>query len=83
MEVFEGGIIMKKSIRVRCVEEFELWGNCKTKLLAEVEKKEYEAQLYEETEEYFAKDLKGREFLVGEINSNGKLVIGQDFELIK
>jgi len=74
---------MKNSIRVKCVEEFELWGEGKTKLLAEVEEKEYIAQLYEETEEYFAKDSKGREFLVGEINIDRKLVLKQGFELIK
>ena len=74
---------MEKIIKVKCSDEFELWGEGKTKLLAEVEKKEYEAQLYEETEEYFTKDLKGREFLVGEINNDGKLVLGQDFKLIK
>jgi hypothetical protein len=74
---------LENSIRVRCVEEFELWGEGKTKLLAEVEKKEYDAQLYIETEEYFAKDSKGREFFVGEINNDGKLVLGQDFKLIE
>jgi len=74
---------MKNSIKVKCKDEFELWGNGKTKLLAEVKEGEYEAQLYEETEEYFAKDSEGREFLVGEIDNNNKLVLGKDFELIK
>ena len=74
---------MKNTIRVKCIEGFTLHNYNFTKLLAEVEKKEYDAQLYIETEEYFAKDLKGREFLVGEINIDRKLVLGQDFKLIK
>jgi hypothetical protein len=74
---------MKNIIRVKCLESFTLWGNHKTELLAEVEEKEYDAQLFEETEEYFAKDSDGREFLVGEINIDRKLILQDGFELIK
>ena len=74
--------IMKNNIKVKCILEFQLWGEGKTKLMADVKEKEYEAVLFKETEEYFAKDSEGREFLVGELNSVGKLILEQDFQLV-
>jgi hypothetical protein len=74
---------MKNSIKVKCIEKFTLHNSDFTKLLADVEIGEYTAELYENTEEYFAKDSEGREFLVGEINIDEKLVLEQNFELIE
>lgn len=63
-----------KKITVRCIRGFRTYGN--GKVIADVEKNEiYEAKLYEPTEEYFAKDSKGREFLVGEISFDKRNVI--------
>lgn len=74
----------KNSIKVKCTEGFEAFQNNKEKTLLAVvkENQEYEATLYKLTEEYFAKDSEGREFLVGEIDMDGNLVLEQDFELV-
>lgn len=73
---------MKNKIIVKSLESFILTNNGKTNLIAEVEERNYEAVLFKETEEYFAKDSKGREFLVGEINNNGDLVLLDAFEVV-
>lgn len=73
---------MKASIKVICTEGFEIFNNDKgLTLSAIVEEKEYDAILYEPTEEYFAKDSEDREFLVGEINFDGKLILVEYFKL--
>lgn len=72
---------MKKIINVECMDEFTLMNHDETDVLAEVEKGEYVAELYGETEEYFAKDSKGRDFLVGEINADERLILEEGFKL--
>lgn len=74
---------MKNSIKVKCVEEFTLHNHDFTKVLADVTVGEYVAELYKDTEEYFAKDGKDRELFVGEINFDGDLILQDGFELIK
>lgn len=75
---------MKNNIKVKCIKGFEQFRNNKEKtLLSQVEEgKVYEATLYELTDEYFAKDSEDREFLVGEMNIDGSLVLQPEFELI-
>lgn len=66
-------MILEK-ITVRCIRGFRTYRS--GKVTADVEKDEiYEAKLYEPTEEYFAKDSRGREFLVGEISFDKRTVI--------
>jgi hypothetical protein len=74
---------MKNNIKVKCIKGFKQFRNNKEKtLLSQVEEgKVYEATLYELTDEYFAKDSEGREFLVGEMNDDN-LVLQPEFELI-
>lgn len=71
-----------KKITVRCIRGFRIYRS--GKVTADVEKDEiYEAKLYEPTEEYFAKDSKGREFLVGEISFDKRTVIlEEEFEFL-
>jgi hypothetical protein len=75
---------MKNNIKVKCIKGFKQFRNNKEKtLLSQVEEgKVYEATLYELTDEYFAKDSEGREFLVGEMNIDDNLVLQPEFELI-
>lgn len=78
---------MNKKIKVKCNEAFTIFNNDSDiqegrTISAVVEEKEYTATLYELTQEYFAKDDKGREFLVGEINIDEKLILEEEFELI-
>lgn len=75
-----------KIIRVRCIQSFVEKNIEQTEVLAEVfEGNEYEAELYKETNEYFAKDYEGREFLVGELDCLGSqgIKLGNEFELIE
>jgi hypothetical protein len=74
---------MKNSIKVKCIEGGTIFSNDKGKAVIAVidEGKKYEASLYKPTEEYFSKDSEGREFLVGEVNIDGKLVLEQNFKL--
>ena len=81
---------IKKSIKVKCTDGFRLHtNNGKATLLAEVEEdREYIAYLHEETQEYFANDQEGREFLVGEIRWNkelkrNELVLIEELELVE
>lgn len=74
---------MKNSIKVKCIEGFKLYTNGGKKLLADVEIGEYIANLFKRTGEYFAKDFEEREFLVGEIDINGEIVLKEGFEFIK
>ena len=81
---------IKKTIKVKCTDGFRQYTNDgKLTLLAEVEEdKEYVAHLHEETQEYFAHDQEGREFLVGEIRWNkelkrNKLVLIEELELVE
>jgi hypothetical protein len=70
-----------KQIKVRCIESVQhFFGRI---LLCDVkEGDELTADLYEETEEYFATDSQGRELYVGCLDMDGKLVL-QDFELVE
>lgn len=72
-----------KRIRVKCVEGFRLYDNKGERIIANVDAGQYIAKLFKETEEYFAKDSEGREFLVGQININGNLELEEGFELLK
>jgi len=72
---------MEKVIKVECTEGFTLTNNVE-EVLAEVDEGKYTAILYEETEEYFSKDAKGREIFVGEIDNDGKLVLQYGFKLV-
>lgn len=74
-------MILEK-ITVRCKRGFRTYRS--GKVTADVEKDEiYEAKLYEPTEEYFAKDSKGREFLVGEISFDERnLILEEEFEFL-
>ncbi|MNC74464.1 hypothetical protein D3C75_1258250 [compost metagenome] len=70
-----------KQIKVRCTDPFQAFSG--TNLLYEVkEGDELTADLYEETEEYFATDSQGREVYVGCLDMDGNLVL-QDFELVE
>ncbi|EOU1877951.1 hypothetical protein F6J56_05775 [Clostridium perfringens] len=74
-------MILEK-ITVRCKRGFRTYRS--GKVTADVEKDEiYEAKLYEPTEEYFAKDSKGREFLVGEISFDERnVILEEEFEFL-
>ena len=81
---------IKKTIKVKCTDGFRQYTNDgKATLLAEVEEdKEYVAYLHEETQEYFAHDQEGREFLAGEIRWNkeskrDELVLIEGLELVE
>lgn len=81
---------IKKTIKVKCTDGFRQYTNDgKVTLLAEVEEdKEYVAHLHEETQEYFANDQEGREFLAGEIIWNkelkrDELVLIEGLELVE
>jgi hypothetical protein len=83
--------MIKRKIKVRCIQEFTEYNTKQIEgfeVLAEVfEGNEYEAELYKKTNEYFARDHKDREFLVGELKMNSlgesKIKLGKEFELIK
>ncbi|MCX0386694.1 hypothetical protein LI053_14725 [Clostridium perfringens] len=75
---------MQKAIKVRCLESFSEVSLRTKKLLANVKEGVYEAELYEETGEYFAKDHKGREFLVGELGDDEREIeLDENFELVE
>ena len=81
----------RKNIKVKCKEEHSICEvhNGKLKEIVFVDEgEEYVAVLNEETEEYFASDLEGREFMVGEIRFDkelkiDKLVLSEEFELVE
>ncbi|WP_231159274.1 DUF7448 domain-containing protein [Clostridium botulinum] len=74
---------LPKSIRVKCLEEFKLYNNKDKNLIADVKVGEYTANLLEETEEYFAKDCEGREFLVGEIDYyDNAIILEEGFKVV-
>lgn len=78
----EGRIPQK--IRVRAIEEFDLYRNNNKTVLAEIQKnEEFIADLYQMTDEYFARDSQERRFLVGEINNDGDLVLIDYFKLVR
>jgi len=75
---------MEKSIKIKSAEQFTIFNNDEGKTVsAVVEEKEYIAKLYKPTQEYFAKDKENREFLVGEIDIDGNLILETGFQLIK
>ena len=73
-------MINQNKIIVKCIEEFKIF-NSSNNLLADVEVREYEAIL-KESYEYFAKDSEGRDFLVGELDSLGNVVLEDEFILL-
>lgn len=75
---------MGNIINVRSSEGYIIYNNDDRRTVSAIveENKVYEAKLYKLTEEYFAYDSEDREFLVGEIDINGKLVLRENFELI-
>ncbi|MCD3321141.1 hypothetical protein G8V07_12560 [Clostridium botulinum D/C] len=73
---------MRDTIKVKCLEEFTLYNNGGKNLIADVRVGDYIAKLYKETEEYFSKDSKGREFLVGQMEDDNKIVLEQGFKLV-
>ena len=79
----EGRVPQK--IRVKAIEEFIIYQNSNNKtVLAEIQKnKEFIADLYQMTDEYFARDFQGRMFLVGEINNDGDLALIDYFKLVR
>ncbi|PYE51446.1 hypothetical protein HUB98_05505 [Paenibacillus barcinonensis] len=69
-------------IMVRCIESFQEFN--RGNITCEVqEDEELQAELYEEAEEYFATDSKGRDVYVGKINFNGEIELEECFELIE
>lgn len=71
---------MKKQIKVRAIEGFTVHNFDESQLLGEVEEgQEFVADLYEDTEEYFTKDMRGREIYVGELDATGKLQLDDCF----
>lgn len=70
-----------KQIVVKCKDEFVEY--CQGKVSCEAkEGEEFVATLHEEAREYFAKDSKGREMFVGDLDENGELVLEESFELV-
>ena len=82
---------IKKTIKVKCKESCTMceFRDDQLKEIAFIEEdKEYVAHLHEETQEYFAHDQEGREFLVGEIRWNketkrDELVLIEGLELVE
>lgn len=78
---------IKKNIKVKCISGFKELDMKENEIAEVLEGNEYEAELYEETDEYFSKDHKGREFLVGELRidclGDLKIKLGNEFELIE
>ena len=74
---------MDKRIIVRAIEDVTYFNFDETEILGEVVAgQEYEAELFEETEEYFTKDMFGREIYVAEINHEGKFILDNVFEIV-
>jgi len=73
---------MKKNlIQVRATDEFTEY--LEGKVSCEVkEGEEFVATLHEESGEYYAKDSKGRDFYVGELNVEGNLKLEEGFKFI-
>jgi len=68
-------------IKVRAKEGFTLF-NKKEEILAKIEEGEvFRARLSNISDEYFAKDSKGREFYVGELDFDSNLKLDDCFEL--
>lgn len=70
-----------KRIKLKCLNGFKIYKR-NIFYVEAVEGKEYTAILCEESGEYFSKDDKGHEFLVGELLFDDTLKIGEDFKLI-
>jgi hypothetical protein len=81
-EVKPGDIVggTMKEIKARCIETFQRTSG-EERLCEVSEGEELVAVLHEESEEYFAKDSKGRKVYVGCLNANGELVL-KYFELV-
>lgn len=72
-----------KIIKVRVLEDAKEFDDL-DEIIAEVKKGEIlEANLHEETEEYFAEDSQGREWYEGELDVLGNLKLSYGLELIE
>jgi hypothetical protein len=76
---------LEKKILIKAVKGFYVMNCDKSSVVAMVEADAiYEVYLDNESEEYFSKDKNGREFYVGELDFNGKLILEDGFvELTK
>lgn len=81
----KGEIEMKNIIKIKCTVDSTFRKNNRQKtIIATAENgKEYTAKLYRPTEEYFAEDEKGREFLVGQVRNDDEVDLMDGFELIQ
>ncbi|MEK3735692.1 hypothetical protein NYE47_00830 [Paenibacillus sp. FSL H7-0941] len=70
-----------KHILVKCKDEFVEYLEGKVSCEA-MEGEEFVATLHEESGEYFAKDSKGREMFVGDLDEKDELVLEESFELV-
>lgn len=74
---------MGKEIQVEVIDGFILYNHDETTVLADTNDGDvFIAVLHEPTREYFAKDIEGREFLVGHIGCPGELIIEEGMRLI-
>jgi hypothetical protein len=75
----KGGVNVKPKITVKVTEDTAIYDCDCSNLLAEFKEGEIlTAELFEPTNEYFAKDSRGCEVYVGEINDNGELELATD-----
>lgn len=71
-------------IRVIATDDFRMYNYDMSEIVCDVEADTIlTATLSKETEEYFAKDSKGREVYVGDLNMLGELRLFGGFTLIK
>lgn len=74
----------RNKIRVIATEDLTFYNYDMTECIAKVEADEMlEAELHEETLEYFAKDKKGREVFVGDLDMYDNLMLNAWFTLVK
>ncbi|MCP1134358.1 hypothetical protein NKT34_13720 [Paenibacillus polysaccharolyticus] len=72
-----------KQIKVRCRDLLTVF-NFENEQVAEINEGEIlEAELHEESEEYYATDSNGREVYVGCLNVDGVLELDESFELVE
>ncbi|MNW46851.1 hypothetical protein D3C74_241650 [compost metagenome] len=74
---------MENCIKIRVIDAFTEYNHDKSIVLSEVDEGELLlAELHPDSEEYFAKDKKGREVYIGRLNPTGGLELDEGFELI-
>lgn len=72
-----------KQIKVKAIEEFEVYNHDQSILLNRVyEGEEFEATFDEECGEYHSNDSEGRELYIGTIDINGNLELDESFVLL-